>query len=330
MANKQSTLTKINVLNKAKLDSLDLSKHIGEIFATTDKPYYNAAINFAEEERLKSTNEWLYGDIVGTGYVEVVLTNLKPNSKYVLSVYCESEDTDDDRSTLAILYDGTSNSTDVFCDRNKINKIDFVPASNSVTLRFCAAMSEKASEGDSFKYSNIVLHSESFLKEYPQYKGDIVHEKDDTIVFAEAERQKSETDGVIVHENQLNSAVGKRELIYQHTDAINLRESTLTTLQAFFKMFDLDTTKTYRLSADPNMTPNFLAVIGRPPRVSDNDYCQIHVKMINAGITNSGASYHPYRVYQVLGGNTQGVTGIKYVKSNPNDTYIQGQWNEIL
>lgn len=133
-----------------------------------------------------------------------------------------------------------------------------------------------------------------------------------------------------IHEKQLNESTEKRELLYQHTDAINLRDSTLTTLDEFFKMFDLDTTKTYRLSMDPNMQQNFKDVVGNPPRTSDNNYRQFLVKMISTGTTGSGAAYHPYRIYKIIAGLTGYVTGIKYVKADANNIYVQGQWNEVL
>lgn len=180
---------------------------------------------------------------------------------------------------------------------------------NYIKLYLYATVSNNVNAGVYVDYTNLVL-SLSPYNGYQPYNGAIVHEK-----------QLNETS---------NEIKNIKENIYQHTDAINLRDSTLTTLDEFFKMFDLDTTKTYRLSIEPNIQQNFKDVVGNPPRTTDGNYRQWLVKMISTGVTNQGENYHPYRIYKIIAGLPGEVTGIKYVKRNADDTYYQGQWNEVL
>ena len=114
--------------------------------------------------------------------------------------------------------------------------------------------------------------------------------------------------GAIVHEKQLNEAVTKRSMLYQHDLAIIINNSSLTTLTEYFDLFNQDDTQVYFTRIGSLDTTNFKDVVGTPSGFGGYVGCFIK-KEVN-GILSNGC----YDCYKLLAIDDYGnKTAISYI-----------------
>ena len=165
----------------------------------------------------------------------------------------------------------------------------------------------------------VSLSSDNSKIEYKLSNGTIT-----TLDFAESERQKSETDGAIVHEKQLNEAVEKRELLYNNDNAIDISNSVLTTLQEYFDLFEQDTSKVYKCDFGKLVTNNFTNLLGVPSSFSNYGDCYIKREVARPTGNNSRETY---KLMAISGYSNACYIG--YIYQDFNSTILFTGWTRI-
>ena len=188
---------------------------------------------------------------------------------------------------------------------NNLVNVEFIPSDNNTTYT-----------GDSVDYlgtlkltlsDNIIVNKSCNIKFNIKGSNTIVVNVDEfnnslelhldnsvvtTLAFAESERQKSQTDGAIVHDKQLKT----REILYKDSTSINIDDSTLTTLAEYVSLFDLDKTKTYKSVIGSASNSNFKSLVGNLSNNSSYTIC--YIKYI--GESEGGASIYELLAYEPL------------------------------
>lgn len=204
MANKQSTLTKINVLKKDQLDSLDLSKHIGEIFATTDETNQKT-LEFAENVRQKCKNLWdnsqlrpisnLIPNETGFKLINTSTTsdvgtekykiNLKANVAYTIS--CELKESTTTNNTIYCRWIAADGSV-LWVPNINNTVVTFVPKLDVVGVQFYIQHTQALNTYVTIE--KLQIEEGYVATDYQKYR-QITYSDDSSVVFAEGERQKS-------------------------------------------------------------------------------------------------------------------------------------------
>ena len=167
-------LEKINMLNKAKLDSLDTTDKPNQLFATLDENSGDT-LAFAEAERQKGKNLWAHGDVSGTRWKDTVLTTKLPIGTYTFSAEVTNSDTSSNYA-LVEFYD----SSGKWMAGKEISKIG--RGSFTITLpRECYKIScigtPTATTGVTFTFANIMITTDGST-DYRPYTGAILRETD--------------------------------------------------------------------------------------------------------------------------------------------------------
>ena len=98
--------------------------------------------------------------------------------------------------------------------------------------------------------------------------------------------------GAIVHEKELKEASSKKELLYNiHHDFINITESSLTTFQEYFDLFNLDKNKTYTCNIGALESSNFKNLVGKPTGFVNYVNCLIKNVVIGSGNIERNTTY---------------------------------------
>lgn len=102
--------------------------------------------------------------------------------------------------------------------------------------------------------------------------------------------------GAIVHEKQLKEAVKKRGLLYQNnTTAIQIQNSSLTTLSDYFNLFNLDKTKVYNCYKAFNQTTNFTDLLNLPSTIAN----EALFVLISLDVNGEAGENNYYSVYKI-------------------------------
>lgn len=130
--------------------------------------------------------------------------------------------------------------------------------------------------------------------------------------------------GAIVHEKQLKEAVDKRELFYDVlNNRIDITNSTLTTLQAYFDLFKSDTNKIYTCNIGAFETSKFKDLL---PSVEMGNYCSCYIKYYSNGLWGNGR----LEAFEIVTFEQFGQNFAKgYLYKNLNSTIVFTGWTKI-
>ena len=193
---------------------------------------YEEAIGFAEEERQKSKNLWANGDVSGTLYKEIKLINPIPAGTYTISFVHSSSDTHMNYAQV-IFYSSSGTAVSyLYPTRDSRWSKTFTITEPIAKVFFYASSNYGNSEGDTFSYTDIMITTDGST-DYQPYNGAIVHEK------------------------ELNEQIETRELLYDWYKKIDITNSTLTTLQEYFDLFEKNPNETYFCKIGTLDTSNF-------------------------------------------------------------------------
>ena len=159
--------------------------------AVTDEFKNNVSIQFAESERQKSKNLFPNETVSGTTYTKITLPSPLKVGTYTLSLIATSSDTDVDRCVVSFQGDNDKFLGQANLGRNTRTNGTITLSETCYSLNFYAGTSYANSNGDTFTYSDIQIEEGSVATDYQPYHGQITHNGDAPVVFAESERQKS-------------------------------------------------------------------------------------------------------------------------------------------
>ena len=164
--------------------------------ATTYQSYYgqithneDTPVVFAESEYNKSKNLFPFGNVSGTKQVQRFIS--LPAGTYTLSTVATSSDTDANTCVVGFYNNKTEWIGGGQLTRGSRHSITVSFAQPTVSLIFFASNNQPNSEGDTFTFADIQIEKGSIATAYYPYSGEITHNGDATVVFADAERQKS-------------------------------------------------------------------------------------------------------------------------------------------
>ena len=184
--------------------------------ATTYQPYYgqithneDAPVVFAEAERQKSKNlfttqdnskygssgtynivdlnsfslSYGSGNVTWSG-VEFIINNLKPNTTYNFSLICDS-----DYRRLYFQFIGLNTASAIL----EVYGGYLTPfnTGDNTSIKIRISSGNNNLENSTFNITNVQLEEGSVATDYQPYNGEIVHNGDPAVEFAESERQKS-------------------------------------------------------------------------------------------------------------------------------------------
>lgn len=174
----------INLHKISKTGSFNDLKHVPQ-----------ETLGFAESERQKSKNLFQYETVSGNNVTQRFFDAL-PAGTYALSAIVSSA-TPDTQCLVEIYYKSN------WITQVRLTKSSTRTAATAVInsqfdeLRFYGGNGNYAYD---FTFSQIQLEQGSTATDYQPYNGPITHNGDPAVTFAESERQKSETDGPILHD----------------------------------------------------------------------------------------------------------------------------------
>lgn len=137
----------------------------------------DAPVVFAESERQKSKNLWADGNVSGTLYKEVNLTNPIPAGTYTISFTVTTSDVDDPSSLINIVGKSGSAIGYFYLERNKRVSQSFTANEPIAKILFYAGGEYASSQGDTFSYTDIMITTDGST-DYQPYNGAVVHEKE--------------------------------------------------------------------------------------------------------------------------------------------------------
>ena len=148
-------------------------------------------VDFAESERQKSKNLFPYSTITGTDFYQQHLNTPIKAGTYTISALVSSSDTDSDLSSIVFENEDKSYIITVDLSRNSRSSATFTINHDCSYVTFFASYQYTVSVGDTFTFSNIQIEEGSVATSYQPYNGQITHNGDAPVTFAESERQKS-------------------------------------------------------------------------------------------------------------------------------------------
>lgn len=170
----------INLHKISKTGSFNDLKHVPQ-----------ETLDFAESERQKSKNLFPNETVGGTTYTKITLPSPLKVGTYTLSLIATSSDTDVDRCVVSFQGDSDKFLGQVNLGRNTRTNGTITLSETCYSINFYAGTSYANSNGDTFTYSDIQIEEGSVATDYQPYNGQITHNGDAPVVFAEVERQKS-------------------------------------------------------------------------------------------------------------------------------------------
>lgn len=286
-----------------KLYNITLAK---ELLLICEKPSgaithnEDAPVVFAESERQKSKNLWAYGDVSGTKGKDIILEQPLPIGTYTMSYVAESADTDSSKSLIEFYDENGKWVAGDNVERNKrasITKTFTVPVGR---ISFYASTSFAGGTNDTFTFSNIQIEEGEVATDYQPYNGATVREK------------------------QLKEAVDKRELFYDVlNNRIDITNSTLTTLQAYFDLFKSDTSKIYTCNMGALETNKFKDLL---PDIGFGNYCICYIKYYSSEMWSNGN----LKAFEIIAFSQFGSAFAKgYLYKNLNGTIVFTGWTKI-
>lgn len=148
-----------------------------------------AVLDFAESEYNKSKNLFPFGNVSGTKQVQRFIS--LPAGTYTLSAIATSSDTDANTCVVGFYNNKTEWIGGGQITRGTRHSITVSLAQPTISIIFFASNNQPNSEGDTFTFADIQIEEGSIATAYYPYSGEITHNGDATVVFADAERQKS-------------------------------------------------------------------------------------------------------------------------------------------
>lgn len=105
---------------------------------------------------------------------------------------------------------------------------------------------------------------------------------------------------VMIPESEFTKKFNKKLNIYrdnnEDSDIIRISDSTLTTLQEFWELFNTDKTAIYKVTQNPNQITNFASVLPTPPiSLYSTNYVFYFIKLYADGTSNN-----TYTMYEVI------------------------------
>lgn len=282
-----------------------------------EQPTWSA--DFAESERQKSKNLFDIGNI--RGYIGNVVTSINgneitisnstgwgqisytvyvnPNTDYVLSVQDINVITQSVGTGKIGIYRGSDNS--YITEISPLERTQTFNSGAETQIRVYLTSTAWGVEGSGkAKYTGIQIEEGTVATDYQPYNGTIVHEK------------------------QLKEAVDKRELFYDVlNNRIDITNSTLTTLQAYFDLFKSDTSKIYTCNIGGLETSKFKDLL---PSVGLGNYCSCYIKHYSNGLWGDGR----LEAFEIVAFEQFGQSFAKgYLYKNLNDKIVFTGWAKI-
>lgn len=148
-----------------------------------------SVLDFAESEYNKSKNLFPFGNVSGTKQVQRFIS--LPAGTYTLSAIATSSDTDANTCVVGFYNKTTDWIGGGQLARGTRQSITVSLAQPTLSLIFFASNNQPNSEGDTFTYADIQIEEGSIATAYYPYSGEITHNGDPAVEFAESEYQKS-------------------------------------------------------------------------------------------------------------------------------------------
>lgn len=148
-----------------------------------------AVLDFAESEYNKSKNLFPFGNVSGTKQVQRFIS--LPAGTYTLSAIATSSDTDANTCVVGFYDNKTEWIGGGALARGTRQSITVSLAQPTTSIIFFASNNQPNSEGDTFTFADIQIERGSIATSYYPYSGEITHNEDAAVKFAESEYQKS-------------------------------------------------------------------------------------------------------------------------------------------
>lgn len=297
-------LNNINMLSKEDFDNVNFEEHPNELFYTLDEtdviysdvdaqlsdisenPVQNKVITkalndkvsnedisldantFAESERQKSKNLFDASAVIKNKSLDGNRGIIVDTSDWWISNYMYVKGL----SYVTISTSKTQGGTNFFYDENynlitylnhRVNGVLEIP-DNAVYMLINGVISELG--------NNIQVESGTVATDYQPYNGTIIHEK------------------------QLKETAEKMGRLYQNNNtAIQIQNSSLTTLSDYFNLFNLDKTKVYNCYKAFNQTTNFTDLLNLPSTIAN----EALFVLISLDVNGEAGENNYYSVYKI-------------------------------